>query len=88
MYRIHQIKLRPEEPESSILSKICKKTGLRAEDVTEWKIVRESLDARDKSDIRWVYSVDFDIRHRGGAVSKKTEARLSRAGVSLACEHE
>lgn len=88
MYRIHQIKLRPGEPESSILSKICKKTGLRAEDVTEWEIVRESLDARDKSDIRWVYSVDFDIRHRGGAVSKKTEARLSRAGVSKASEQE
>ena len=71
MYRIHQIKLRPEEPESSILSKICKKTGLRAEDVTEWEIVRESLDARDKSDIRWVYSVDFDIRHRAEPYQKK-----------------
>lgn len=56
MYRIHQIKLKPGEGKSAIPGKIKKKTGAN---VKEWIIRRESIDARDKSAIRFVYTVDF-----------------------------
>ncbi len=56
MYRIHQIKLKPGEDLQNIPLKIKKKTGAN---VKEWVVRRESIDARKKSDIRLVYTVDF-----------------------------
>ena len=48
MYRIHQIKLEINEPKENIPQKIIRKTGLTGAEITDWKIVRESLDSRDK----------------------------------------
>lgn len=59
MYRIHQIKLKPGEPKEHIPEKILKKIGGRDLFIKEWHIARESIDARDKENISWVYSVDF-----------------------------
>ncbi len=59
MYRIHQIKLKPGESKDKIPEKILKKTGSKDILIREWKIVKESIDARDKTNIWLVYSVDF-----------------------------
>lgn len=61
MYRIHQIKLKPEEKQSKIPEIIKKKTGA---EVKEWVIRRESIDARDKRNIRLVYTVDFSCNKK------------------------
>ena len=63
MYRIHQIKLKPGEPREHLPKKIIKRLGAAAKGsaVDEWKIVKESIDARDKANIRMVYSVDFTL---------------------------
>ena len=63
MYRIHQIKLRPGDPLDRLPEKILKKLGPAAKGllIDEWKVVKESIDARDKSAIRLVYSVDFTV---------------------------
>lgn len=69
MYRIHQISLALDEAEEIIPKKILKKIGADRKSqsymVTWWKIVRESIDARDKSDIRRVYTVDFELEIKG-----------------------
>ncbi len=65
MYRIHQIKLGLDEEKSKIPDKILKKIGGRDLLIKKWEIVKESIDARDKSNICRVYSVDFT------AVSKR-----------------
>ncbi|MGI6203982.1 MAG: NAD(P)/FAD-dependent oxidoreductase [Anaerovoracaceae bacterium] len=57
-YRIHQIKLRPGEPESHIPDKIKEKTGRNVR-IRDIRIVKRSIDARNKPDVRVVYSVDF-----------------------------
>ena len=71
-YRISEIKLSPDDEKSRIPEKICRKLGLEESDIIEWKIVKESIDARKKPDIRLVYTVDFlcdkkDILKRKGA---------------------
>ena len=42
--------------------KIEKKLGkrLKGAEITEWKIVKESIDARDKKNIKWIYTIDFE----------------------------
>lgn len=59
MYRIHQIKLGLDEPKSSIPYKIKKRFDMPGMEITRWDIVRESIDAREKKNIKLVYSVDF-----------------------------
>ena len=55
--KIDQIKLKPGESVELLPSKIQKKTGKR---VRNWRILKESIDARKKNDIRIVYSVEFN----------------------------
>ncbi len=55
---INQIKLKPGESISLLPAKIHKKTGKK---VRNWRIVRESIDARNKNDIRLVYSVEYNF---------------------------
>ncbi|MCR4709941.1 MAG: NAD(FAD)-utilizing dehydrogenase [Clostridiales bacterium] len=55
--KIDQIKLSPGESTSILPLKIRKKTGHK---VRNWRIVRESIDARDKRNIKLVYSVEYN----------------------------
>lgn len=66
MYRISEIKLKADEDKALIPKKIEKKLGksLRGAKISAWNIVKESLDARDKQNIRWIYTVDFDTDPR------------------------
>ena len=66
MYRISQIKLALNEPKELLPKKIKKKLGNSIK-IKEYKIVKESIDARDKGDIKFVYTVDFDVEQRQGA---------------------
>lgn len=61
MYRIHEIKLRLNEDKNCLPEKIEKRfsTAAKSFKIKEWRIVRESIDARNKDDIKRVYTVDF-----------------------------
>ncbi len=52
---LHNLIIKPYQKESALL-KLCEKK-LRAP-VAYFKILKKSLDARDKADIRWVYTVE------------------------------
>lgn len=71
MYRIHQIKLSLGEPKEKIPEKIIKKIGIRDLSVKEWHISRESIDARNKDDIKLVYSIDFDVNGKREQMDKR-----------------
>lgn len=58
-YRIQQIKTDVGATPGDIAKKILKKLGNRDLILTDMEIIRESIDARDKRDIRMVYTVDF-----------------------------
>lgn len=62
MLRIHEIKLNLDEDISAIPNKILKKLNKTNILIDSYQIVKESLDARDKGDIKLVYSVDFSIK--------------------------
>ena len=66
MYRISQIKLALGEPKELLVKKIEKKLSNSVK-IKDYKIVKESIDARDKGDIKFVYTVDFDVEQGQGA---------------------
>lgn len=59
MLTLKNILLRPHEKESALV-KLCERK-LHAP-CAYFKILKKSLDARDKSDIRWVYTVECSDR--------------------------
>ena len=59
MYRIHQLKLKVGEDKNRLPILIAKKLKIKKEDIIQWNVIKESIDARDKGDLKMVYSVDF-----------------------------
>ncbi len=78
MYRIHQVKLNLNEDKNALPAKIAKKIGAKDLKISNWTIVKESLDARDKAAIKWTYSVDFEL---AGTPNKAALAKMAKAGV-------
>lgn len=62
-YRVHEIKLKINSQKSEIPDLILKRLGSQGRGISlsQWNIVKESIDARDKGDILFVYTVDFEI---------------------------
>ncbi|MCI8549382.1 MAG: FAD-dependent oxidoreductase [Lachnospiraceae bacterium] len=84
MIRITQIKLRPEEGEDLLLSKICKKLKISEKDIESWQITKKSIDARKKEAPVFVYQVDVKTKKqeelffkhgKGPEIRRVTEAR-------------
>ncbi len=76
-YRINEIKLKIEESKEIIPYRIEKKLGLKPGTITKWELRRESIDARDKKNIRLVYTVDFwsdrEIRNKALTAIREDE---------------
>ncbi|MDR2771277.1 MAG: NAD(FAD)-utilizing dehydrogenase [Clostridiales Family XIII bacterium] len=74
MLRIREIKLKPGEAPAAIPRAIEKRCapGRFGYALSEWRVAAKSVDARDKARIRFVYSVDFSVTPRAGAVKLRT----------------
>ena len=60
MYRVRQVKVLVENDNTNnLLESISKKTKLNISDIDKYKIVKKSIDARNKNEIYYVYEVDI-----------------------------
>lgn len=71
MLRIHEIKLNIGETTDKIPDRLLKKLGRRDVRLSSFQIIKESIDARDKGDIKLVYSVDFTLDKICGEAAEK-----------------
>lgn len=60
MYRLENIKIRDNLKEKQILEKACKQYKINMDDVKSYNIVRCSIDARNKDDIYYNYTIDVE----------------------------
>lgn len=70
MIQISQLKLPVSHTEVQLLHKIEKVLHVRSTDITEWKILKKSIDARDKSRLLFVYTIGVRLS------SEKTERSI------------
>lgn len=61
-YRINEIKLDLRESEDKLIEKIAKKARIKTSDISDYELVRKSIDARKKSAIKFVYTIDFTCK--------------------------
>ncbi|MBE6054618.1 MAG: hypothetical protein E7212_12095 [Clostridium sartagoforme] len=68
--RINNIALSIDEDKSLLINKVSKKLRIPKEEIQNLKIIRESLDARKKNDIKYVYCVDIEHNNEEKLVNK------------------
>lgn len=58
---VRDLRLMPGEPEESLRKKAARKLKISPGDITDWKILRKSLDARKKNDIHFTCTVQIAV---------------------------
>ena len=61
MLRINSIRLKPDHTGNDLKESILKRLRIGGEDLISVRIVKRSIDARDKADIRYVICVDAEV---------------------------
>lgn len=74
--RVSNIRLRVEEPESFLPEKISRALGVLPGDLSHWRILRKSLDARDKQSLLFVYSIEASLADEAAAIKKAASRRF------------
>src|SRR5580658_7573434 len=74
--RVSNIRLPVEEPESALADAVAHRLGVKSNELTQWRILRKSLDARSRTGLRFVYSAvvhlpEEDRRFRSDAAPKE-----------------
>ena len=80
MLRLTELKLPLDHPEGAVEAALCARLGLRKADLLSFAVARRGWDARKRSAIELVYSVDFSVadeaallrRHARDAVLART----------------
>ena len=71
MIRITQLKLSIDEPVDKIKSLLLKKLKIQESDLIDYRIYKESIDARQRGEINFIYTVDATVKHEGKILGKK-----------------
>lgn len=90
MIRIGQLKMHPEHTDKELLKKIVKTLRVSENEILDYSIRKQSIDARKKSDIKYVYTIDVSVvneqqilkRTKGNSISivKETEYKFPSSG--------
>lgn len=59
MIRIRDVKVREDLTNEDLVKFICNKNKIKFEDVKDFRILKKSIDAREKNDVFYVYTIDL-----------------------------
>ena len=71
MIKIPEIALPLDATNSDIIKAAAKQIKVSSNDIKNWRILRRSVDARKKNDVKFVYTVLADVGNAENAVMKK-----------------
>ncbi len=71
MLRIQQLRLSLDEPKECLEEKIIKKLHIHKEDLLEWHLRKESIDARKQNDFHFNCCVDCKVKNEDTLLKKK-----------------
>lgn len=61
MMRLQEIKIRENLSDEEVFEKALKKNHIHREDVSSWRIIKKSVDARNKRDVHFVYVFEVEL---------------------------
>src|SRR5262245_40310476 len=59
--RISNLRLSVDEPEAALQGRLARVLGVPADALPRWRILRKSLDARDRGDVHFVYAAEVTV---------------------------
>lgn len=83
MIRISQLKLDINHTEEDLRKKIVKQLKLPEQQIGEYKIIKKSIDARKKNEIKYIYTIDIKVIKEENLVKK-----LNNVNITLVSENE
>ncbi len=78
MIRIQQVKVPLKHNEADIIKKACKMIRQKEHDVLSYKIVKQSVDARKKEQVSYVYTVDLQFHNETKILAKTKGVALAK----------
>ena len=83
--RVSNLRLPLEEPETALGARLARLLGVTASAIASWRILRKSLDARNKETFRFVYSAEVRL---GGDESAVVARCRPREGIRVELHEE
>ncbi len=77
MIRIGQLKLQPDHTEKELLQKIAKSLRISEHDILKYTIQKQSIDARKKPDLKYVYTVDVQVKQENSVLKKVKDKNVT-----------
>jgi hypothetical protein len=78
--RISNLRIGIEESEAALLERLAQTLDVQTSDIQRWRILRKSLDPRDKNDLSFVYSAEVVVPDEQELVER---ARRRHPGVAI-----
>lgn len=80
MIRIRQLKLRIEHTEDELRNKICRSLRIREDELHSYKIRRQSLDARKKPELYYIYTIDACVSGEKKLLRRNKNKDVQKSG--------
>ncbi len=77
MIRIGQLKLQPNHSEKELLQKIAKTLYISESEIVNYQIKKQSIDARKKPDLKYVYTIDVTVRNEAQVMKRQKGNAIS-----------
>ena len=84
--RLSNIRTSIDEPEPLLAERAARILSLEPDDIRRWRILRKSLDLRDKSDAAYVYSIEISVPDDEAALVKRMARRTGSIVADLFTE--
>lgn len=62
MIVINNIKIRKDLSSNEIFEETIRKNKIKKEDILDWHITKKSIDARNKDDVHYTYSIALELK--------------------------
>src|ERR1700733_9643810 len=85
--RVTNIRLRVEESEALLPARLARVLGLRPEEIARWRILRKSLDARDKDALQFVYTAEVVVPEDELRIAERAN-RTAHPAAKIEAYHE
>ncbi len=78
MIRIGQLKLQPNHTGQDLLDKIAKTLHISVHDILRFEIQKQSIDARKKPDLKYVYTIDVSVANEKQVLKKQKSGDITQ----------
>jgi hypothetical protein len=81
--RLSNIRMNIEDPELALLGRAARALDVLPTDIERWRILRKSLDVRDKSEIAYVYALEVTLNEREERLVERASRRSGGVTAEL-----